>query len=581
MALISGRRSGAGVHGFGEQFAPFDLSGRVIPIVTREQGVGRGEQPLTALANLTNHGAGGNSAMTYAAWPVFLTDDVRGVRLAPGAEGTDAFAIADMSHPRRVAIETWDERFTADLTSADTPADVLRSWHLHEPPAPPDWLMSGAVVGLQGGTARVREKLSSLRSAGAHISGVWLQDWSGQRTTSFGDRVWWTWQLDRKRYPQWEQLVSDLNRDGIHVTTYVNPFLVDPGTRSVDRDLFAEARDAGYLVRDVSGAPLMVDQGGFDAAMVDLSSPRARDWYSDVIAEEVLGAHVDGFMADFAEGPPPGAKLAGAPPAGGDAAGVDNRWPAWWARTVRQACRKAKQPDCAVWFRAASASSTRYASMFWNGDQMVDYSSEDGLASALLGTFTAGVSGWPLVHSDVGGYTSVDAKITDYVRGPELLARWGEYAAFGVMMRTHETNRPDANRQVYDRHERGAFGRATRIYAALSAYRRAVVAEAITSGVPALRHGWLVAPGTAAAKSDRQIFLGDDVLVVPALDDGVRDVSAVLPPGRWRHLISGRVYDGDRTVRVDAPVGRPAAFVRADSPWADGLTAAVQRAVRD
>src|SRR5699024_2834228 len=549
---------------------------RVIPIVTREQGVGRGEQPLTALANLTNNGAGGNSQMTYAAWPVFVTDDGRGVRLAPGADGTDAFAIADTSRSRQVAIETWNERFTAELTSADNPKGILQSWHHHDSPAPPDWLMSGAVVGLQGGTASVREKLSKLRSAGARISGVWLQDWSGQRTTSFGDRVWWTWQLDRGRYPRWERLVSDLNQDGIHVTTYVNPFLVDPGNKPVDRNLFAEARDAGYLVRDGSGAPLLVDQGGFNAAMVDLSSPKARDWYADVIANEVLDGHVDGFMADFAEGPPPDAIVAG-----GDAAPihnnqVHNRWPAWWARTVRQACRKAGKPDCAVWFRAASASSTRYASMFWNGDQMVDYSSEDGLASAMLGTFAAGVSGWPLVHSDLGGYTSVDAKITDYVRGPELLARWGEYAAFGVMMRTHETNRPDANRQVYDRHEREAFGRATRMYAALSAYRRAVVAESIDTGVPALRHGWLVAPGTDAAKSDRQIFLGDDVLLAPALDDGVRTVTAVLPPGQWRHLITGKVYDGDRAVRMDAPVGRPAAFVRADSPWADGLTAAVQ-----
>src|SRR5690625_2978218 len=470
----------------------------------------------------------------------------------------------------------WPRDWSSDVCSSD----------LHDSPAPPDWLMSGAVVGLQGGTASVREKLSKLRSAGARISGVWLQDWSGQRTTSFGDRGWWTWQRDRGRYPRWERLVSDLKQDGIHVTTYVNPSLVEPGNKPVDRNLFAEARDAGYLVRDGSGAPLLVDQGGFNAAMVDLSSPKARDWYADVIANEVLDGHVDGFMADFAEGPPPDAIVAG-----GDAAPIHNnkvhnnqihnRWPAWWARTVRQACRKAGKPDCAVWFRAASASSTRYASMFWNGDQMVDYSSEDGLASAMLGTFSAGVSGWPLVHSDLGGYTSVDAKITDYVRGPELLARWGEYAAFGVMMRTHETNRPDANRQVYDRHEREAFGRATRVYAALSAYRRAAVAEANDSGGPPLRHGWLVAPGTPAAKRDRQLFLGDDVLLAPALGDGVPSVTAVLPPGQWRHLITGQVYDGDRAVRVDAPVGRPAAFVRADSPWADGLTAAVQRAIRD
>jgi len=321
---------------------------------------------------------------------------------------------------------------------------------------------------------------------------------------------------------------------------------------------------------------LLIDQGGFQAAMIDLSSPDARSWYSDVIAREVLGEHVDGFMADFGEGPPPGASIDG-----GDAASLHNRWPAWWAQTVRQACRKANRPDCAVWFRSGSASSTHYAGTFWTGDQMVDYSSEDGFASALLGTFSAGVSGWPLVHSDLGGYTSVDAKIKDYVRGPELLARWGEYAAFGVMMRTHEGNRPAQNRQVYDPTERAAFAQATRMFAALSAYRRSVVEKSIDTGVPALRHGWLVAPGTAAAESDRQIFLGNDVLVAPVLGDGLRHVEVTLPPGQWRHLITGRLYDGDQTLRVDAPIGRPAAFVRADSPWAGPLTSAMRRAIRD
>src|SRR5699024_2040597 len=118
-------------------------------------------------------------------------------------------------------------------------------------------------------------------------------------------------------------------------------------------------------------------------------------------------------------------------------------------------------------------------------------------------------------------------------------------------------------------------------FAALSAYRRAVVTEALNSGVPALRHGWLVAPETAAAKTDRQIFLGDDVLIVPVLGDGIRDVEAVLPPGRWKHLITGHVFEGDQRVRIEAPLGRPAAFVRADSPWADALTTAVRRSIRD
>ena len=83
------------------------------------------------------------------------------------------------------------------------------------------------------------------------------------------------------------------------------------------------------------------------------------------------------------------------------------------------------------------------APLFWAGDQLVDWSDEDGLASALLGMLAAGVSGWPLVHSDIGGYTSVDAVVTRLrPRSDELLARWAELEAFGVVMRTHEGNRP-------------------------------------------------------------------------------------------------------------------------------------------
>src|SRR3546814_10841036 len=68
-----------------------------------------------------------------------------------------------------------------------------------------------------------------------------------------------------------------------------------------------------------------------------------------------------------------------------------------------------------------------HASLFWNGDQLVDVGAEDGLASALLGTFSAGVSGWPLVHSDIGGYTSINAVIRNYTRPEDLLERWTEY----------------------------------------------------------------------------------------------------------------------------------------------------------
>jgi sulfoquinovosidase len=577
LALVSGRTSGAGVHGFGEQFASFDLSGRVIPIVVREQGVGRGEQPLTVLADLTNRGAGGTDQMTYAAWPSFVTGDVRGVALDPSNAESHSFAVADTRRADRVVLTSWASQVRAVLT-ADTDPTALLARRAAPSPRPPlaDWVQGGAVLGMQGGTEAVRRVVDEMTAAGTELSAVWLQDWSGRRVADLGDRLWWTWQLDAERYPDWDRLVDDLNTEGIRVLTYVNPFVVDADAKGDDtiRNLYREAEQKGYLVRDADGRTYLLDQGGFEAAMIDLTNPAARDWYAGVIASEVLGEGADGFMADFGEGLPFDAELAA-----GDPAVDHNRWPLLWSRVVEQACALAAKPDCLTWFRSGSAGMAEHAAMFWNGDQNVTDDRHDGLASALLGTFSAGVSGWPLVHSDVGGYTSIDAVARDYVRPDDLNARWAEMAAFSPMMRTHEGNRPGDNEQVYDTEAtRAAFARMTRLFAALAPYRADVVAEAVERGVPAMRHGWLLYPGTEAAEADDQFFFGSSILVAPVLATGATSVDVTLPPGTWVHLLTGEEYDGDRVVTVEAPLGTPAAFTRADDERTDEIRALVDAA---
>src|SRR5690625_5779306 len=150
-------------------------------------------------------------------------------------------------------------------------------------------------------------------------------------------------------------------------------------------------------------------------------------------------------------------------------------------------------------------------------------------------------------------------------------------SAFGVVMRTHEGNRPAENLLMYtDISTRADVARAIRIFTALADYRREVVDEATTMGTPAIRHGWLNAPGTAAAEVDTQFFFGPSILVAPVLDEGAREVEVTLPPGRWRHLLTGEEYDGDKTLTVPAPVGTPAAFVDTSAPWADRLTYALR-----
>ena len=61
------------------QFTHWDLSGRRVPILCAEQGIGRGAQPITSLLNLLGDRAGGDWSTTYAPKPLYITNLNRSV----------------------------------------------------------------------------------------------------------------------------------------------------------------------------------------------------------------------------------------------------------------------------------------------------------------------------------------------------------------------------------------------------------------------------------------------------------------------------------------------------------------------
>jgi alpha-glucosidase len=571
--LTAGIAKGERIFGLGEQYRPLDLTGTLTPIRPQEQGIGRGEQPITYLADVTNNGAGGNLATTYAAWPSYITSANKAFRFAD-TEAGGAFTVADFTRNGQAGFETWSPTMSAEVFVEDTPADVIRARETgRERPALADWIQRGAVLGIQGGTQKVRRVVEDMQQAGASVSGVWLQDWIGTRVTDFGDQLWWTWQLDKQQYPQWHKLVRDLEADGIKVMTYVNPFLVDTavaGAPDVD-NLYEEAIDKGFVVQAPDGGPYVIETVGFPTVLVDFTNPDAWDWYADIIAERVLGAGAAGFMADFGEGLPYDSRLFD-----GDGASVHNRYPQLYASAVREGCERGGVPDCVAFMRSGYLGSAEQVPLMWAGDQMVTFSEQDGLASTIHGMLSGGLSGSPLWHSDVGGYTSINAVVKNYVRPPELNTRWAQMQAFGVVMRTHETNRPAVNEQVYDTPAtRAAFAESSRIYAALYEYRRSVIDEAVATGVPAMRPTWMVFPDSDAAAADLQFFLGEHLLVAPVLAQGEETVEVSFPPGEWVHVLTGETYDGDVTVEVPAPLDTPAAFVLADDPVGEQIREAL------
>ena len=123
--------------------------------------------------------------------------------------------------------------------------------------------MDGAVVGLQGGTDGVREILEELEALDAPVAAVWLQDWVGQRKTSFGTQLWWNWELDRDHYPDWDSLGESLKTEEHQAHDLHQPFLCDDvAQENHHRNLFEEAAGRATWSRTVrvsrtgSGFPL-------------------------------------------------------------------------------------------------------------------------------------------------------------------------------------------------------------------------------------------------------------------------------------------------------------------------------------
>ena len=48
-------------------------------------------------------------------------------------------------------------------------------------------------------------------------------------------------------YPEWEQFATRLNREGVHLLTYVNPFFMKDN-KSPKGALYKEAAERGYVL---------------------------------------------------------------------------------------------------------------------------------------------------------------------------------------------------------------------------------------------------------------------------------------------------------------------------------------------
>lgn len=533
-------------YGFGEQYSHFNHKGNFVPILVNEQGIGRGDI-TDPIVNLVLGNSTGDEYTSYKVTPQYITSQLRSLFVE-----NYEFASFNLQENDRVELTVFSNSVKGRILNGVTPADLIEEYtgYCGRMAVLPDWILEGAIIGVQGGTDKVYKVWNDLKKQNTPLAAFWLQDWEGQRTSIIGKQLWWNWELDKDRYPNWDLMRDSMIRDDVRLMGYVNPFLVEVFGKKDNyrRNQFKEARDNNLLVKNQNNKPYMVQNTSFSSGILDLSNPNCETWISDIIKDELLGRGMYGWMADFAEALPFDVDLFSSESPNT----FHNKYPEEWVRINREAIREAGLEGEVVFFsRAAYRESPKYCTLFWEGDQLTDWGQNDGIKSAITGLMSGGMSGFTLNHSDIGGYISINYPvpfIDKITRTFELARRWSEMNAFSVVFRTHEGADPDNNFQVYQDEESIAhFSKWAKVFKALAFYRKELVIEASNNGLPVVRHPFIhfYRDENVFDIINEQFMFGSELMVAPVLNPGVNALSVYLPKGDWIDLWTLTEYNSN------------------------------------
>ncbi len=343
-------------------------------------------------------------------------------------------------------------------------------------------------------------------------------------------------------WPPPEKLFPEFAEKGYSLCLWINPYF------SEDCAAYAEAKQKGYLVKDLSGGIARLEFG-LAAGILDFTNPEAKAWWQAKL-RDLLGNGAAVFKADFGDRVPENALFYN----GKTGKEMHNLYVHLYVgtvyETVQEAGRSAEGAGL-VWRRPGYIGSQRYPAG-WAGDTQVTW---EGMQGAMRGGLSAAMTGEAFWSHDMGGF--VGPKPSE-----ELYIRWAQWGLLSPLSRFHGTT----PREPWHYSRRAV--EVVRYYACLRytlvPYLLAAAHESVTSGLPILRPLALEFPDEPHIDTiDDQYLLGSDLLIAPVFKDGARWRSVYFPWGQWRRfegdapLIAGPCF-----AEVEAPLERLPLYVR-------------------
>ena len=492
------------IYGFGEKFTPFVKNGQVVEI--------------------WNSDGGTCSDQSYKNIPFYISSKSYGVFV--NSSDKVSFEV-NSDTVSKVTFTQPGEELEYFIIGGENLEDVLKHYTdlTGKPSLPPAytfglWLSTSFTTSYDEETVTsfidgMKDRKIPLQVF--HFDCFWMKEYE-----------WCNFEWDKDMFPDPEGLLKRLHDRGLEICVWINSYV---GQQS---KLFDIGKEKGYFIKNLDGSVYQSDMWQPGMAIVDFTNPEACEWFKGLL-KKLFDMGVNNIKTDFGERIPTKVKYFN----GKDPIKMHNYYTYLYNKCVFEALEEYYGKDKACLFARSATVGGQKFPVHWGGDCYAEYSA---MSETLRGGLSLCSSGFGFFSHDMGGFEATAPA--------DVYKRW---CAFGLLS-THSRLHGSTSYRVpwvYDEDSDTEACDVLRHYTVLKGrlmpYLWAQANKTHTEGVPMMRSMIIAfSDDTACKYLDQQYMLGDNLCIVPVMnEEGIAEFY-VPDNGTWTDIQSGETYEGGK-----------------------------------
>ena len=491
------------IYGFGEKFTPFVKNGQVVEI--------------------WNSDGGTCSDQSYKNIPFYVSSKSYGVFV--NSSDKVSFEV-NSDTVSKVTFTQPGEELEYFIIGGENLEDVLKHYTdlTGKPSLPPAytfglWLSTSFTTSYDEETVTsfidgMKDRKIPLQVF--HFDCFWMKEYE-----------WCNFEWDKDMFPDPEGLLKRLHDRGLEICVWINSYV---GQQS---KLFDIGKEKGYFIKNLDGSVYQSDMWQPGMAIVDFTNPEACEWFKGLL-KKLFDMGVNNIKTDFGERIPTKVKyFNGKDPI------MHNYYTYLYNKCVFEALEEYYGKDKACLFARSATVGGQKFPVHWGGDCYAEYSA---MSETLRGGLSLCSSGFGFFSHDMGGFEATAPA--------DVYKRWCAFGLLSTHSRLHGSTSyrvpwvydEDGDTEACDvlRHYTVLKGR-------LMPYLWAQANKTHTEGVPMMRSMIIAfSDDTACKYLDQQYMLGDNLCIVPVMnEEGIAEFY-VPDNGTWTDIQSGETYEGGK-----------------------------------